>query len=256
MAVQILNDMPDAAIHRGDAHSDAPVVARTSSHSANSPDANTADVASSSTDSLSDWSPRASRANTSGSRPLFIAVTIAVHVLFVVGFLSIRHIKAAEAPPAPLMAEIIDAPVSEEDLPPMAPPPLQEVVYSLPTPDVVSIELETSLTPPPVAAAISQPATQAVMPPMVESVEYVRPPAPVYPRESSRRHEYGTVLLRVLVDPSGRAAQILVERTSGHTRLDEAAREAVRKALFRPHEVNGVAQAAQVLIPIEFTRRG
>jgi hypothetical protein len=29
----------------------------------------------------------------------------------------------------------------------------------------------------------------------------------------------------------------------------------VQKALFRPYEVNGVAQASQVLIPIEFTRR-
>jgi hypothetical protein len=29
----------------------------------------------------------------------------------------------------------------------------------------------------------------------------------------------------------------------------------VEKALFRPYEVNGVRQAAQVLIPIEFTRR-
>ena len=63
------------------------------------------------------------------------------------------------------------------------------------------------------------------------------------------------MLLRVLVDPVGRPAQIQVERSSGYVRLDDAARDAVRKAMFRPHEVNGVAQAAQVLIPIEFTRR-
>ena len=90
---------------------------------------------------------------------------------------------------------------------------------------------------------------------MVESVGYVRAPSPVYPRESSRRREYGTVVLRVLVDQSGRPAQIQVERSSGYERLDLAARSAVEKALFHPHEVNGVAQAAQVLIPIEFTRR-
>lgn len=230
MAVQILNDMPDAAVHRGDAER-LPV---------NGP--------------LSDWSPRASLAKTKSDRPLFIAITIGVHVMFVLGFLSLRHITSVQQPPAPIVAEILEAPANDEDLPPMAPPPLQEVVYSLPTPDVVSIELET-ITPPPVTAAISQPASQTVVPPMVESVEYVRAPAPVYPRESSRRHERGTVLLRVLVDPAGRPAQIQIERSSGHTRLDEAAREAVQKAMFRPHEVNGVPQAAQVLIPIEFTRR-
>jgi protein TonB len=77
----------------------------------------------------------------------------------------------------------------------------------------------------------------------------------VYPSESSRRHERGTVVLRVLVDALGRPAQIQLERSSGYARLDAAARDAVQKALFRPYEVNGVAQPAQVLIPIEFTRR-
>ena len=234
MAVQILNDMPDAAIHRGDP---APL-----------PRANTSNI------SLSDWSPRATRAKSKNDRPLFAAITVGVHVMFVLGFLSVRHITKMEQPPAPIVAEIFEAPASTDDLPLIALPPMQEVVYSLPTPEVVSIELDT-ITPPPATAAISQPTPQAVVPPMVESVEYVRPPAPVYPRESSRRHEYGTVLLRVLVDPVGRPAQIQVERSSGYVRLDDAARDAVRKAMFRPHEVNGVAQAAQVLIPIEFTRR-
>ena len=72
-------------------------------------------------------------------------------------------------------------------------------------------------------------------------------------RSASREH--GTVVLRVLVDAHGRPAQIQVERSSGFERLDAAAREAVEKFLFRPYEVNGVAQPAQVLIPIEFDRR-
>ena len=233
MAVQILNDMPDAAVHRGD------------------PDAGKQSLS----PSLCDWRPRATSARSSGNRPLFIAVTAAVHVVAIIGFLSIRHVTRSEEPAAPIVAEILESPQSADEAPPMAPPPMQEVVYSLPTPDIVPIEVET-ITPPPVSTnAVAQPSTQFAVPPMVESVEYVRAPAPVYPRESSRRREHGTVLLRVLVDPSGRAAQVQVERSSGYERLDVAAREAVQKALFRPHEVNGVAQAAQVLIPIEFTRR-
>jgi periplasmic protein TonB len=122
-------------------------------------------------------------------------------------------------------------------------------------PDQVSFETESITVPQVVTTnAITQPVS-AVVPPMVESVEYVRAPSPVYPRESNRRRESGTVVLRVLVDPLGRPAQIQVEHSSGFDRLDVAARQAVEKALFRPHEVNGVAQAAQVLIPIEFTRR-
>jgi protein TonB len=236
MAVQILNDMPDAAVYRGD----RPFVPANVRQDAN--------------DRLADWSPRATRANTTRNRPLFVAITIGVHIVAVLGFLSVRHIRSTEQPPAPIVVELFEAPVNQEELPPLAPPPMQEVTYALPTPDVVSVELD-SITPPPVSAAISQPASQSVVPPMVESVEYVRAPSPVYPRESSRRQERGTVLLRVLVDPSGRPAQIQVERSSGYARLDVAAREAVEKAVFRPHEVNGVPQAAQVLIPIEFTRR-
>jgi protein TonB len=178
-----------------------------------------------------------------------------VHVLFIVGFLSLRHVTATPAPPKPIEVAIIDAPANAEEAPPMAPPPMQEVVYSLPMPDAVSFEVETITAPAVANESVSAPVSQSVVPPMVESVAYVRAPAPVYPRESSRRREFGTVLLRVLVDPAGRPAQIQVERSSGYERLDLAARSAVEKALFRPHEVNGVAQAAQVLIPIEFTRR-
>src|SRR5688572_12671104 len=118
MAVQILNDMPDAAIHRGDP---APL-----------PRANTSNI------SLSDWSPRATSAKTKNGRPLFVAITIGVHVLFVLGFLSVRHVAKMEQPPVPIVAEIFDAPASTDDLPLIALPPMQEVVYSLPTPEVVS----------------------------------------------------------------------------------------------------------------------
>jgi protein TonB len=226
MAVQVINDMPDAAVHRGDAGT-----------------------------SLSDWSPRASRISSHGNRPAFIAITIGLHFVAVLGFLSVRYITRAEAAPTLIVASIIEAPANADELPPMAPPPMADLQYVLPTPDQVSMEVE-SITPPPVAiSAISQPSTQAVVPPMVESVAYVRAPAPRYPNESRRRREHGTVLLRVLVDPSGRPAQIQVEHSSGFERLDSAARQAVEQAMFRPHEVNGVPQAAQVLIPIEFTRR-
>jgi protein TonB len=223
MAVQILHDMPDAAIHRGD----APVL-------------------------LSDWSPRASTERRVRNRPAFVAITIGLHVVAALALLSVRHATRDETPPAPIVASILEAPAEAEEAPPVTPPPMQQVVYALPMPEQLSIDVET-ITPPPATTAVIAPVTsQTVAPPMVESVEYVRMPTTVYPGESKRRREEGTVLLRVLVDPAGRPAQILIERSSGFDRLDKAAQDAVLKALFRPHEVNGVAQAAQVLIPVEF----
>jgi protein TonB len=230
MAVQILNDMPDAEVHRGEP-----------------------------TPSLSlvrSLPPRPSDHTHVRGRAKFIVITAALHVLVFAGFVSAGRIQTVLKDPEPMLASIVESPSATEEKPPELAPPIQEIQYSLPMPQEISFETET-ITPPPVAVqtSITPPAPRSVAPPVVESVEYVRAPAPVYPHESSRKRERGTVVLRVLVDASGRPAQIQIERSSGFARLDDAARDAVQKALFRPHEVDGHAQPAQVLIPIEFTRR-
>jgi protein TonB len=225
MAVQILNDMPDAAVYRGEPAKDF---------------------------SRGSASPRA-LPRISG-RSVFMGATIALHVVAIAAFMSMRYDTRAQNDPEPMMATLLETPpMNEHEAPPPA-PPIESVVYALPAPPDLSFETETT-APQIITTAISDSSPQSVAPPMIESVEYVRAPAPVYPNESSRKRERGTVVLRVLVDASGRPAQIQLERSSGYARLDSAARTAVEKALFRPYEVNGVAQPAQVLIPIEFTRR-
>ena len=73
-----------------------------------------------------------------------------------------------------------------------------------------------------------------------------------YPTGSIRQHEQGTVLLRVLVDASGGVQRIEIERSSGHSQLDAAAREAVQRAHFRPVLRDGQAVPAWGMVPIEF----
>jgi protein TonB len=152
------------------------------------------------------------------------------------------------------MASLLEeAPPAEEPPQNFSPPPMN-VTYSLPTPDPVVVDTEIVATNAITATPMSDAPASTAAPPLVETVEYVRATPPVYPKESQRRREHGTVVLRVLVDAAGRPAQIQVEHSSGFDRLDTAAREAVAKFLFRPYEVNGVAQPAQVLIPIGFDR--
>ena len=74
-----------------------------------------------------------------------------------------------------------------------------------------------------------------------------------YPRAAIRRRAQGTVLLHVLVGTDGVAQRIEVSRSSGHRDLDDAAREAVRRARFRPVLKNGAAVSAWGLVPIEFS---
>jgi periplasmic protein TonB len=227
MAVQILNDMPDAAVHRGD--QDYELL-----RELNAPRAK----------------PRFS------GRAIFLAATIALHLGVAAAFIGMRLESRVQKDSEPIIATMIESQQTQADTPPDYVPPPVNVVYALQPPPELTFETDAITTPPEVTTtAIAPPQAQSVAPPMVEEIEYVRAPAPRYPPESQRSRERGTVLLRVLVDALGRPAQIEVERSSGYARLDAAARNAVEKALFRPHEVNGVAQPAQVLIPIEFVRR-
>jgi len=230
MAVQLINDMPDAEVHRGE-----PV--REFLRGLNASRAK---------------KPVPSR--TSG-RATILAATIALHVIAIVGFLQMKMHEQSKETPAPIIASLIEAPAQSEETPPQVTPPPMNVVYSLPTPQDLSIETETAITVLEPTTTTIAPNPASVAPPMIDSVEYVRAPPPVYPRESQRKREHGTVVLRVLVDALGRPAQIQVERSSGHDRLDTAARDAVAKFLFRPYEVDGIAKPAQVLIPIGFEPR-
>jgi len=225
MAVESVNEMPDAEVHRGD--------------------------------SVEEFlrelnAPRERRRFLSG-RAGFIAITVGLHFIVAIALMRMQFSQRSELAPAPIEASLLESPADAEPPPPTYAPPQMDVVYSLPTPQEIIIETETvsEVT----GTAITSPGPVSTAAPMVESVEYIRAAPPVYPKESQRRREHGTVILRVLVDAHGLPAQVRIERSSGFERLDEAAREAVEKFLFRPYEVNGVAQPAQVLIPIGFDRR-
>lgn len=224
MAVQILNDMPDVAVNRGD-----PITA-----------------------CLRDLHvPRVSNVRKSG-RAGFLAITIGLHVVAAFAFMQMTRSNRVADEPVPIVASLIESPADADEKPPEYTPPPVNLVYSLPSPQEITFDTEPLTTQISVSNAITTQETTAVVPPLVESVEYLRTEPLVYPRESQRRREHGTVLLRVLVDALGRPAQIQVERSSGYVRLDNAARDTIAKFLFRPYEVNGVAQPAQVLIPVGF----
>jgi protein TonB len=69
---------------------------------------------------------------------------------------------------------------------------------------------------------------------------------------AKRMGETGTVMLRVLIGEKGNAEQVIVHKTSGSTNLDEAGRQAVLRALYKPFIEDGKAVPVYVLIPINF----
>ena len=83
-------------------------------------------------------------------------------------------------------------------------------------------------------------------------VEGLANPAPRYPYLSRSREEEGKVILRVHVDKQGRASRIETIQSSGHSRLDKAARKAVKNWTFIPALEDGNPTAGVVQVPILF----
>ncbi|WP_338767840.1 energy transducer TonB [Massilia sp. METH4] len=157
---------------------------------------------------------------------------------------------------------------------PPAPPKVVEVAIKPPpvfTPEIpqLPVVIENTITVPPapvkpaeaapvVAAPPAPPAPPVAAPPepaapkLVQGVEYVRPPQPVYPSISRRLGETGVVTLRVLVSEKGTPEQATVHKTSGSQNLDEAGRTAAMRSLFKPYMEDGKAVPVYVLVPINF----
>jgi len=84
------------------------------------------------------------------------------------------------------------------------------------------------------------------------SADYLRNPAPEYPRMSRQRKEEGEVYLRVLVSAEGTAKQVQLRDSSGYSALDKAAQDAVARWRFVPATRAGQPVDGWVVVPIRF----
>jgi protein TonB len=103
------------------------------------------------------------------------------------------------------------------------------------------------------APAAPQAAAAPAIPKTVSGVEYIQAPQPEYPPLARRANEQGKVMLKVLVNERGRPEQVDVAQSSGWPRLDEAARQAALRALFKPHLEDGKPIAVYAMVPINFS---
>lgn len=82
--------------------------------------------------------------------------------------------------------------------------------------------------------------------------DYLKNPAPIYPEFAREQGWEGTVILNVLVNKQGIAAQISVEQSSGYKLLDQAAVKTVRNWKFLPTRVGQLSFDSWVKIPVRF----
>ena len=80
-------------------------------------------------------------------------------------------------------------------------------------------------------------------------------PRPRYPELARQRGQQGVVLLRVQVDARGTPTHVLIQQSSGHSLLDAAARDAVRRWRFSPALRLGRPVPGAVAVPVHFRLR-
>lgn len=195
------------------------------------------------------------------------AVTaISLHAVVLVALLSYAPARNALLSTAPIMVDWITAPRSAPRIEPRPEPPkrVKAIPKPVETPPAVlpqeapaqmSVPAVPEPPPLPAAPAAAAPAPVAVTPPIFNA-DYLDNPSPVYPALSRRLHEQGRVILRVLVSARGAADDVQINSSSGHARLDDSARDTVRRWKFVPARRGAEAVPAWVLVPVSFGLEG
>ena len=155
-------------------------------------------------------------------------------------------------PPVPPADKPEPEPVVVEKVQPtvIAPPQIVQSLAPPPSPIMVT----TAPSPPKPVAAPAPPAGPVMIGNLDERLLEGRPPR--YPMESRRKHEQGTVVVRLLIGTDGRVEQISVAQSSGFERLDQAAIQAIRGWRWQPIVRDGQPVEVRGLYSMPFTLQG
>ncbi len=75
---------------------------------------------------------------------------------------------------------------------------------------------------------------------------------PIYPRIARESGWEGTVIVRTLIDTTGKPSQLKIRKSCGHPTLDQAAQVAVQRWTFQPAKDGNIPISKWVDIPIKF----
>lgn len=81
---------------------------------------------------------------------------------------------------------------------------------------------------------------------------YINLPMPPYPRLALENEEEGTVRIEVIVEPNGRISSAKIVKSSGSSRLDNAALKAAKGANIKPKMINGEPVRSRFITPFSF----
>jgi protein TonB len=148
-------------------------------------------------------------------------------------------------------------------------PPVRNIITPVIPQIAVKSDIENAIQVAPAVADIPAPVTPTPVthiptiakaepagPKLVSAVEYIQAPQADYPAIARRLGEEGRVVMQVLVNDKGRAEKVEILKSSGFARLDESAKLALLRALFKPYVEDGKATMVLATASINFSLRG
>jgi protein TonB len=188
---------------------------------------------------------------------------VLLHVLLVWALVTGLARKVVDVIKKPIETKVVEE--KKAPPPPEAPPPPPPKLEVPPPPFVPPPEIQIAIAPP--ANAITQVTAKAPPPtPVIKPVSKPPTPAsldrgtcaspePAYPMSSRRNQEAGSLVLRIQIDASGAPGKVEIAKSSGFSRLDEAAKNWIGTCRFRPSTVEGKAVAGYATQAYTFTLR-
>ena len=168
-------------------------------------------------------------------------------------------IQSTPTPPTPVPPKPTPKPKVQPHVKPTPAPTPRPVQTDAPSPLAAAAPEPAPAppSPPPAAAAPAAPAigrpTLALSAPKDVSHLDCNIAAPEYPALSRRRNETGTAVVRFVVGLTGRIENIELKKTSGSSRLDDAALDAMRTSACKPYKENGEPVRAAYSQPFVFS---
>jgi protein TonB len=147
---------------------------------------------------------------------------------------------------APVVAAQLPAAIRDPTPAPNA--PLGEIA---PQPAPVTIATPRITVATTVTTAAVQSAPPVLQPPS-SAADYLQNPKPAYPAISRRLNEQGKTTVRVLIGADGQPQQAEIGKSSGFSRLDDAALATVMRWRYVPGKRGGLAEAMWFNVPINW----
>jgi protein TonB len=119
------------------------------------------------------------------------------------------------------------------------------------TPSVVATAAPATQAAPNTGRGVGETASQQVA--SSRPARVLQAPRPDYPVISRDLGEQGVVMLRLAIDADGTLLRTELQKSSGFTRLDRAARDGVTRWQFQAAQENGRPVAAQLVLPVRFS---